>query len=208
MELLPIFAWLVIEVSFSDSLFAEPVRFEPAEIDLADVRTDRVRGDKCERLAFERVMRNRKERMYASKVDYLIDIKETSNIFSGQYEFQPILFLITIIFVIMLTAYNFENMFGLNSYFQKLLTTVNNITTSINILLPILLPSTKQAATITHGDAKLHVNYSDLLMYMIQIIIIMIIFKPIVWICIQIWNCINTRNLGKLYEKLNVMQVI
>ena len=146
--------------------------------------------------------------MYASKVDYLMDINETNDIFSGHHEFQTILFLITIIFVNMLTAYNFGNMLGLNSYFQKLLTTVNNITTSINILLPILLPANTQAATITHGDAKLHVNYSDLLMYMIQIIIIIIVFSTIVRICIQIWNCINTRNLGNLYENLNVMQFL
>ena len=37
MELLFIFAWLVFEISFSDSLVAEPVRFEPVEIDLTDV---------------------------------------------------------------------------------------------------------------------------------------------------------------------------
>ena len=61
MELLLIFAWLVIEIFISDSVFAEPARFEPVEIDLADVRTDRVIGDKYERLTFERVMGNRKE---------------------------------------------------------------------------------------------------------------------------------------------------
>ena len=115
MELLLIFAWLGLEISFSDSLFAESVRFEPVEIDLADVRTDRVIGDKNERLAFERVMRNRKERMYASKVDCLIDINETSDIFSGIHEIQTILFPITIIFVIMLTACHFRDMLGLNS---------------------------------------------------------------------------------------------
>ena len=102
---------------------------------------------------------------YASKDGYLMDMNETNDIFSDQYEFQPILFLITII---MLTECYFGNMLGLNSYFQKLLITVNKITASINTLLPILLPATTQAATIIHGDAKLHVNYSDLLMYMIQ----------------------------------------
>ena len=45
---------------------------------------------------------------YTSKDDYLMDINETNDIFSGQYEFQPILFLITIIFVIMLTACHFK----------------------------------------------------------------------------------------------------
>ena len=59
-------------------------------------------------------------------------------------------------------------------------------------------------ATITHGVAKLHVNHSDLLMYMIQIMIIMVLFSTIIWICIQIWNCINTRNFGKS----NVMQFL
>ena len=63
--------------------------------------------------------------------------------------------------------------------------------TSINTLLSILLPATTQAATITHGNTKLHENYSDLLIYMIQIIIIMVVFSTIVWKCIQIWNCIN-----------------
>ena len=37
-------------------------------------------GDRYERLAFERVMRKRKERFYASKVDYLININETNDI--------------------------------------------------------------------------------------------------------------------------------
>ena len=40
-------------------------------------------------------------------------------------------------------------------------------------------------ATIIHGDAKLHISHFDLLMC-----------------CIQIWNCINTRNFGQLHEKL------
>ena len=166
MDLLLIFAWLVLEISFSDSLFTEPVRFDPVEINLADVRTDRVIGDKYERLAFERVMRNRKERMYASKVDYLMDINETNDIYSAHHEFQTILFLITIIFVIMLTAYHFGNMLGLNSYFQKIYITMSKIAANIDTLLLIFLPTTTQAATITHHDAKLHVNYFDLLMYM------------------------------------------
>ena len=38
-------------------------------------KTDIVIGNRYERLAFERVMRNRKERFYASKVDYLIKYK-------------------------------------------------------------------------------------------------------------------------------------
>ena len=44
-------------------------------------KTDIVIGDRYERLAFERVMTNRKGMFYASKVDYLININETSDIF-------------------------------------------------------------------------------------------------------------------------------
>ena len=36
----------------------------------------------------------------------------------------------------------------------------------------------------------------------------MIIFSTFIWTCIQTWNCINTRNLGKLYEKSNVLQFL
>ena len=79
----------------------------------------RVIGDKYERLAFDRVMTNRNERMYASKVDYLMDINETSDMFSGHYEFQTILFPVTIIFVIMLIACHSGRILGLNSYSQK-----------------------------------------------------------------------------------------
>ena len=28
------------------------------------------------------------------------------------------------------------------------------------------------------------------------------------WLCIQFWNCINTRNLGKLQEKLTFMKFL
>ena len=42
MELLLIFAWLVLEISFSDLLFVELVRFEPVEIDLVNDKTNRV----------------------------------------------------------------------------------------------------------------------------------------------------------------------
>ena len=143
MELLLIFAWLVLRISFSDSVVAEPVGFEPVEIDLVNDKTDRVIGDRYERLAFERVVRNRMERMYASKDDYLMDINETNDTFSGQCEIQTILFLVTIIFVNMLTICHFGNMLELNSYFQRILITVNKITASINsinTILSILLP--------------------------------------------------------------------
>ena len=82
-------------------------------------KTDIVIGDRYERLAYKRVMRNRNERMYARKVDYLMDINETNSIFSGHYEIQTILFLVTIIFVNMLTAHHFGNILELNSYYQK-----------------------------------------------------------------------------------------
>ena len=87
MELLLIFAWLALRIFFSDSLFVESVRLEPLEIDLIDVGIDRVIENKYERLASDRVMRNRIERMYVSKVDYLMDINETSEIFYGHNEF-------------------------------------------------------------------------------------------------------------------------
>ena len=77
-------------------------------------------------------MRNRNERFYASKIDYLIDINETNDIFSGHYEIQTILFVVTIIFVIMLIAYHFGNILELNSYFQRILIAVNKITHNIN----------------------------------------------------------------------------
>ena len=37
-------------------------------------------------------------------------------------------------------------------------------------------------ATITHGDAKLHINYFDLLMYFLQVIITIIIFGIIFFV--------------------------
>ena len=74
--------------------------------------------------------------------------------------------------------------------------------------MPAALPAVAQAATITHGDVKLHIDNSDILMYAIQIIIVMAILFATVWLCIQFWNCINTRNLGKLLEKLTFMRFL
>ena len=151
-----------------------------------DVETDRVIGvigDNYERLALNRVMRNRNERMCASKFDYLMDINEISDIFSGHYEFQTTLFLATIIFRIMFIVSHSGRILGLNSYFKNKLTTMNKITASITTLLPIFLPATTQAAIITHGDTELHVNYYDIFMYMIQIMVTMVVFSAIVWIC-------------------------
>ena len=45
-------------------------------------------------------------------------------------------------------------------------------------------------------------------MYAIQIMIVMAILFAIVWLCIQFWNCINTRNLGKLQGKLAFMKFL
>ena len=48
MQLLLIFAWLDLGISFSDSVFVESVRFEPVEIDLLNDKTDIVIGDRYE----------------------------------------------------------------------------------------------------------------------------------------------------------------
>ena len=82
MELLLLLAWLVLGNSSSKPLVKESIRFEPVEIDLMnEKKTDIVIGNRYERLAFERAMRNRKEMFYASKVDYLININEIHDIF-------------------------------------------------------------------------------------------------------------------------------
>ena len=56
-----------------------------------DVGIDTLIGDKCDRLAFDRVMRNRNERLYASKIDYLVDESETNDIDFRYYKFQTTL---------------------------------------------------------------------------------------------------------------------
>ena len=108
----------------------------------------------------------------------------------------------------MLIACLFGKFLGLNSHFQKILATVNKITASFKSLLPAALPATAESATITHSDVELHIDYYDIFMYAIQIMIVMVVLSAIVWICIQIWNCINTRNLGKFQEKSNFMQFL
>ena len=190
------------------SLYAEPIKYDPVEIDLVDIKTDKVIGDTYQRLAFKRVMRNRDNMLYANKIDYLMDTNEASDVFSGHNKYQTILFIVIFIFVIMLMVCLSGNFLGLNSHFQKILATVNKITASIKTLLPAALPAVAQAATITHGDVKLHIDYSDILMYAIQIMIAMAILFAIVWLYIQFWNCINTRNLGKLQEKLTFMKFL
>ena len=65
-------------------------------------KTDRIIGDRYEKLALDKVMRNRRERQYVGKDDSMTDmtdITETSDIFSGHYEIQIILFLVTVIVV-------------------------------------------------------------------------------------------------------------
>ena len=154
------------------SLYEEPVKYDPVEIDLVDVKTDKVIGETYERLAFKRVMKNRDNRLYANKIDYLMDTNDTSNIFSRHNKYQTILFIGIIIFVIMLIVCLFGKFLGLNSHFQNILATINKITASIKILLPAALPATVQAATITHGDVSLHIDYFEILLYAIQIIIV------------------------------------
>ena len=56
----------------------------------------------------------------------------------------------------------FGKFLGLNSHFQKILATVYKITASIKTLLPAALPAVAQAASITHGDVELHINYFDI----------------------------------------------
>ena len=190
------------------SFYAEPVKYDPVEIDLVDIKTDKVIGDTYQRLAFKRVMKNRDNRLYANKIDYLKDTNEASNVFSGHNKYQTILFILIFIFVIILIVCLFGKFLGLNSHFQKILATVSKITASIKTLLPAALPAVAQAATITHGDVELHIDYSDILMYAIQIMIVMAILFVIIWLCTQFWDCINTRNLGKLQEELTFMKFL
>ena len=188
--------------------YEEPVKYDPVEIDLVDVKTEKVIGETYERLAFKRVMKNRESRLYANKIDYLMDTNDASNVFSGHNKYQTILFIGIIIFVIILIVCLFGNFLGLNSHFQNILATINKITASIKTLLPAALPATVQAATITHGDVNLHIDYFEILLYAIQIIIIMGVLYVILWFIVKIWNCVNTRNLGSLQEKLSFMKFL
>ena len=82
-------------------------------------KKDRVIRDRYEKLALDKIMRNRKERQYVDKDDSMTamtDITETSDIFSGHYEIQIILFLVTLIVVTMHTTYHFGTILGSNSY--------------------------------------------------------------------------------------------
>ena len=82
------------------------------------------------------------------------------------------------------------------------------MTASIKTLLPATLPAVTQAAAVTHDDVELQLDNFDIFIYAIQIMTIMAILIATIWLCIQIWNCINTRNLGRLQEKLTFMKFL
>ena len=153
-------------------------------------------------------MKTRDNRIYANKIDYMMDTNDASDVFSGQNKYQTILFILIFIFIVILIICLFGKYLGLNSHFQKILATVNKITASIKTLLPATLPAVTQAAVISNEDVELQINNIDILIYAIQIIIIMAIFIVTIWLCIHIWNCINTRNLGRLQEKLTFMKFL
>ena len=157
------------------SPYVEPVKYDPVEIDLVDIKTDKVIGDTYQRLAFKRVMENRDNRLYANKIDYMMDTNDASDVFSGHNKYQTILFILIFIFVIILIICFFGKFLGLNAHFQKILATVNKITACIKTLLPATLPAVTQAVTITHDDVKLQIENFDILIYAIQIMIIMAI---------------------------------
>ena len=197
------------EVKVRDiSLYEEPGKYDPVEIDLVDIKIDKVIGDTYQRLAFQRVMENRDNRIYANKIDYMMDTNDASDVFSGHNKYQTILFILIFIFIVILIICLFGKYLGLNLHFQKILATVNKITASIKTLLPATLPAVTQAAVISNEDVELQINNIDILIYAIQIIIIMAIFIVTIWLCIHIWNCINTRNLGRLQEKLTFMKFL
>ena len=105
-------------------------------------KTDRVIGDRYEKLALDKVMRNRKERQYVGKDDSMTDmtdITKTSNIFSGHYEIQIILFLVTLIIVTMHTTYHFGTILESISYLQNMVITLNFICAIQPPLLMVML---------------------------------------------------------------------
>ena len=99
------------------SLYAEPVKYDPVEIDLVDIKTDKVIGDTYQRLAFKRVMKNRDNRLYANKIDYMMDTNAASDVFSGHNKYQTIMFIMIFIFVIILIICLFGKFLGLNTHF-------------------------------------------------------------------------------------------
>ena len=78
------------EVKVRDiSLYEEPVKYDPIEINLVDIKTDKVIGDTYQRLAFKRVMENRDNRIYANKIDYMMDTNDASNVFLAIINIKP-----------------------------------------------------------------------------------------------------------------------
>ena len=123
------------------SLYEEPVKYDPIEINLVDIKTDKVIGDTYQRLAFKRVMENRDNRIYANKIDYMMDTNDASDVFSGHNKYQTILFILIFVFIVILMICLFGKYLGLNLHFQKILATVNKITASIKTLSPVTLPA-------------------------------------------------------------------
>ena len=76
MELLLLLAWLVLGNSSGKPLVKESVWFDPIEIDLVNGKTDRVIRDRYEKLALDKVMRNRKERQCVDKDDSMTDMTD------------------------------------------------------------------------------------------------------------------------------------
>ena len=87
------------EVKVRDiSLYEEPVKYDPIEINLVDIKTDKVIGDTYQRLAIKRVMENRDNRIYANKIDYMMDTNNASDVFSGHNKYKTILFILIFYF--------------------------------------------------------------------------------------------------------------
>ena len=76
MELLLLLAWLVLGNSSSKPLVKESLQFDPIEIDLVNGKTDRLIRDRYEKLALDKVMRNRKERQCVDKDDSITDMTD------------------------------------------------------------------------------------------------------------------------------------
>ena len=92
----------------------------------------------------------------------MTDLKQL--IYFSHYEIHILLLSVAApnIVVTMYATYHFGTILELNSYLQ------NMVITFIFIIL-------SNAPTITHGDVKLQLNYFNLLMYFLQVIIIIIL---------------------------------
>ena len=76
MELLLLLAWLVLGNSSGKPLVIESVLFYPVEIKLVNGKTDRLIRDRYEKLALDKVMRNKKERHCVDKDDSMTDMTD------------------------------------------------------------------------------------------------------------------------------------